>query len=64
MGIAKEVGKVTVGLGSLSLAVRSSKMVKEQMKKPKPKKLIKGFVDLTVGTALLVPVSKLTNKLE
>lgn len=51
----KSILKTAVGLGALSLVVKSSKL----LKKPSPKKLIKGAVGITLGTALLTPISEL-----
>jgi len=59
----KTIAKTAVGLGALSLAVSSGKMLKESLSKPSPKKLVKGMVDLTLGIGLLVPISKAANKL-
>jgi len=62
--LTKSMGKLTVGLGATSLAVRSAKMVKDSLKNPKPKKLVKGMVDLTVGTALLSSMASIVNDLD
>ena len=60
----KQILGTAVGLGSLALAVKSAQLVKDSLKnKPKPSKLMKGFVNLTLGTALLVPTAKLVNEL-
>ena len=59
----KQIAQTAVGIGSLSLLARSGKMLKDSMKKPSIKKTTKGFIDLTIGTALLVPISKAVNKL-
>jgi len=54
----KQIAQTAVGLGSLSLVARAGKMV------TKPKEnLMKGFVDLTMGLALLKPMSSIANKL-
>ena len=63
MSLAKTVAGTAVGLGSLALVGKSAKMVKDSLKNPKSKDLTKDFVDLTIGTALLVPASKLVNEL-
>lgn len=59
----KNIAGVTVGLGSLALVGRSAKMVKQSLKNPNSKELTKGFIDLTIGTALLVPISQAVDKL-
>ena len=59
MTLAKDMAGLAVGMGSLSLVAHSAKMIKN----PKPKKMVKGFMDLTVGTALLVPTASLANSL-
>lgn len=59
----KKILQTAVGLGALSLAVRSAKMAKDNLKKPSTKNMIKGFTDLAIGTAFLVPISKEVNKL-
>ena len=59
----KQIAQTAVGLGSLALVARSGKMLKDSMKSPSPKKIVKGMVDLTLGTALLVPSSQIANKL-
>jgi len=60
---AKQIVQTAVGLGSASLVVRSGKMLKDTIKKPSTKPLVKGMVDLTIGTALLNPAASLANKL-
>jgi len=64
MTTAKTIAGTAVGLGSLALVARSSKMLNESMKsKPSSKKMVKGYVDLAVGTAMLVPISQAVNQL-
>lgn len=55
----KAIMQTAVGIGSLALVKRSAKL----LKKPTSKKLTKGYVDLAIGTALLVPISEGVNKL-
>jgi hypothetical protein len=64
MTLTKSVTQTAVGLGSLSLVARSGKLLKDSLNKPSLKKTTKGFVDLTLGMALLKPISKLSNNLE
>jgi len=62
---AKTITQTAVGLGSLSLVAHSSKMLKDTLKnkQPKPIRLVKGFVGLTLGTALLTGTAESINKL-
>ncbi len=59
----KQIAQTAVGLASLSLVARSGKLLKDSLKKPSIKKTTKGFIDLTIGTALLNPMSEAVNKL-
>jgi hypothetical protein len=55
----KNILGAAVGLGALSLVSRSASMIGK-----KGKDLTKGFRDLVVGTALLVPTAGLIGKLK
>jgi len=64
MSLTKDMAGTAVGLGSLALVGRSAKMVKDSMKPKGKPKLIKGMVDLTIGTTLIGASSKLVGELD
>lgn len=57
----------TVGLESVALMGRAAQMVPKNPKKmnmmKQNKKMMKGFMDITVGTALMIPTAEMVNKL-
>jgi len=58
--------RTTLGIQSVALVGRAIKLVPKKVKKKpkiKPKKLIKGFADILVGTALLRPTSRLVQNI-
>ena len=63
MTLTKNMAGLATGVASMSLVARSSKLLKHSLKKPSVKKTTKGFVDLTIGTAFLGPMSSMVNKL-
>lgn len=61
---AKPILRTAVGVSSVALLGRAVQMVPKKWngkKKPKKqtKKLVKGFFDLTVGTAMLRPTAQI-----
>ena len=67
MTIAKTLLKNVVGLQSVAVLGRATKLIPKKNNKIKPqkqsKKLIKGFVDITASTALIKPTTKIVNQL-
>ncbi len=61
--MTKSILGATTGLMASSLAIKSAKMAQDAMKQKhaKPMKMVKGFTEITIGTALLGPTSKLIN---
>lgn len=65
----KPILKTTVGLQSVALMGRAVQMVprkwtsRQKPKRKQSKKMIKGFTDIMVGTALLGATSKMVNKI-
>jgi len=58
--VHKTVLKIVPGTMALAVAGRALKMVPRKIKmkrKPKRKKMTKGFVDIMVGTALIKPTA-------
>lgn len=57
----------TMGLQGVALMGRAYKMVPQKWgvnaKPVGPKKIVKGFMDITVGTALLKPTASIVSKL-
>ena len=66
MGLIKPILGTAVGLGSLALVKHSAKLLKDNLKSPKiqGKNLVKGAVNLTLGTVLLSSTSKIIGDLE
>lgn len=63
---AKPILQTTAGIQSLALMGRAVELVPRKWngkRKYRPKKLVKGFVDISVGTALLGAQSNIINKL-
>jgi len=64
MTIVKPVLRVAVGMQSLAVLGKAVKMVPKKIGKPiKPLKMVKGFTDILVGTALIKPTAKLVESL-
>ena len=65
MVAAKPILQLTTGVQSVALLGRAVQLVPKKWngKKKKPKKLIKGFVDITIGTGLLKAQSDIVNKM-
>jgi len=66
MVAVKPILGATLGLQSTALLGRAVKIVPKRTWSPKAKplgskKMIKGFVDISVGTALLRPTSRIVN---
>ena len=63
--IAKPILQITTGIQSAALLGRAVQLVPKKWNggKKKPKKLIKGFVDITIGTGLLSAQAKIINKM-
>ena len=63
----KPVARLIPGFMALGVLGRAVKLVPKKVldKKPKvkPKKLVKGFTDIIVGTALIKPVAGIVGKL-
>ena len=69
MSLTKDIAGTAVGLGSLSLVGRSARMVKDSMRPGKhhrnhSRRMMRGMVDLTMGTALLGASAKLVGELD
>lgn len=67
MAIMKPVLRIIPGLQSLAVMSRAVGLIPKKpfkpLKKDKPKKMVKGFFDITVGTALIKPTSAMINRL-
>ena len=64
MSVVKSVLGATVGLQSVALLGRGMSMVPKDFSKPvKSKKMIRGFTDIMVGTALIGPTASMVNSL-
>ena len=63
----KSILKTAVGLGSLALVVHAGKLLKDNLKvKPNQnqgKKLIKGAVNISIGTGILSSTSKIIGEI-
>jgi len=63
MSFYKPVARIIPGIMALAVAGEALKLVPKKGKPIKPKKLIKGFTEIIVGTVLLKPTAGLVNKL-
>ena len=65
--VVKSILGTTVGLQSVALMGRAYSLVPKKFSRQKPKrqskKLIKGFTDIMVGTALLKPTASMVSKI-
>jgi hypothetical protein len=64
----KDIFGVTLGLQGLAVMGRGLELVPKfskngRMKTPSTKKMVKGFMDITVGTAMIGPTANLVNAL-
>ena len=57
MTTQKDILRIVPGLMSLAIAGEALKLIPKKKIKIKPKKLVKGFTNILVGTALINPTA-------